>query len=89
MQLSNGESVRVHSALFGVRFETLLELLDARARAANIKLNWQRYPERHFTPFRIKRANFSLVDLIVEYVYTGSITLELDSAQRVLLIASN
>ncbi len=46
MQLSNGESVQVHSALFGVRFEALLDLLDARARAANIELNWQRYPKR-------------------------------------------
>ncbi len=35
------------------------------------------------------RVNFSLVDLIVDYVYTGGITLEWDSAQRVLLIASN
>ncbi len=35
------------------------------------------------------RVYFSLVDLIVDYAYTGSITLDWDSAQRVLLIANN
>ncbi len=43
LKVSNGETIRVHSALLGARFEELLDLLDTRAVAGRIELNWQRY----------------------------------------------
>ncbi len=46
LKVSNGEFVQAHSALFGARFEELVDLLDERVQLGKIELNWQRYNKR-------------------------------------------
>ncbi len=45
-QVMDGETIRVHSFVLAFHFDGLSNLLNERAPAGNLQLNWNRFPRR-------------------------------------------